>query len=51
MTLPDIEQLEKLPPHHNDPFDRMIIAQAMLDDFTIVSIDGAFADYAVSVIW
>jgi PIN domain nuclease of toxin-antitoxin system len=51
ITLPDIEQLEKLPPHHKDPFDRMIIAQAMLDDFTIVSIDGAFADYDVPVIW
>jgi len=26
ITLQDIEQLEKLPPHHKDPFDRMIIA-------------------------
>ncbi len=51
ITLQDIEQLEKLPPHHKDPFDRMIIAQAMLDDFTIISIDGAFADYDVPVIW
>ncbi len=51
IDLSHIAQLEKLPPHHKDPFDRMIIAQAMLDDFTIVSIDGAFADYDVSVIW
>jgi len=51
ITLADIAQLGKLPPHHKDPFDRMIIAQAMIEDFTIVSIDGVFADYAVSVIW
>ena len=51
IDLSHIAQLEKLPQHHKDPFDRMIIAQAMLDDFTIVSIDGAFADYDVSVIW
>ena len=51
ITLQDIEQLEKLPTHHKDPFDRIIIAQAMLDDFTIVSIDGVFADYDVPVIW
>jgi PIN domain nuclease of toxin-antitoxin system len=51
ITLADIAQLEKLPPHHKDPFDRMIIAQAIVEDFTIISIDGVFADYAVPVIW
>ena len=51
IDLSHITQLEKLPPHHKDPFDRMIIAQAMVEDFTIVSIDGAFSDYAVPVIW
>ena len=51
ITLSDIEQLEKLPLHHKDPFDRIIIAQAMLGDFTIVSIDSAFANYNIPVIW
>lgn len=51
IDLSHIAQLEKLPPHHKDPFDRMIIAQAMVEDFTIVSLDGSFADYAVPVIW
>ena len=49
--LAHISQLEKLPPHHKDPFDRIIIAQAIVEDLVIVSIDGAFADYAVPVIW
>lgn len=47
IDLSHIAQLEKLPQHHKDPFDRMIIAQAMVEDF----IDGVFADYAVPVIW
>ncbi len=51
ITLSDIEQLEKLPLHHKDPFDRIIIAQAILGDFTIVSVDSAFANYDVPVIW
>jgi PIN domain nuclease of toxin-antitoxin system len=51
IDLSHIAQLEKLPQHHKDPFDRMIIAQAMVEDFTIVSIDGVFDDYAVPVIW
>ncbi len=51
IDLSHIAQLEKLPPHHKDPFDRMIIAQAMVEEFTIISIDGVFADYTVPVIW
>lgn len=51
IDLSHIAQLEKLPPHHKDPFDRMIIAQAMVEEFTIISIDGVFTDYAVPVIW
>jgi PIN domain nuclease of toxin-antitoxin system len=49
--LAHVSQLEKLPPYHKDPFDRIIIAQAIIEDLVIVSIDGAFADYAVPVIW
>ena len=51
INLPHIARLEKLPAYHKDPFDRMIIAQAMIENFTIVSIDRAFANYAVPVIW
>lgn len=51
IDLSHIAQLEHLPSHHKDPFDRMIIAQAMVENLTIVSMDGAFADYAVPVIW
>jgi PIN domain nuclease of toxin-antitoxin system len=40
-----------LPPHHRDPFDRMLIAQAIHDDLTIVSGDHLIPLYPVSCLW
>lgn len=40
-----------LPLHHHDPFDRLLIAQAQLEDCAIVSGDSAFPAYDVPVIW
>jgi PIN domain nuclease of toxin-antitoxin system len=40
----------RLPPHHADPFDRMLIAQAQIEGFTLVSVDGHFADYDVDLL-
>lgn len=39
-----------LPIHHKDPFDRMLIAQAMVEQLHIVSQDAAFANYEVDVV-
>ena len=39
-----------LPPHHPDPFDRMIIAQARLEGLTVVTVDRRFADYDVELL-
>lgn len=39
-----------LPPHHHDPFDRMLIAQAQVDTLTIVTSDPAFGAYDVNVL-
>ncbi len=39
-----------LPLHHRDPFDRMLIAQAQLEDLTIVTSDAAFDDYDVRTV-
>lgn len=39
-----------LPPHHRDPFDRMLVAQAALEGLTILTRDPAFEAYAVPVI-
>lgn len=40
-----------LPRHHDDPFDRMLIAQARLEGLTLVSRDSRFQDYEVAVVW
>lgn len=39
-----------LPRHHNDPFDRMLIAQALTQDLTLVSADRVFTRYDVSLL-
>ena len=39
-----------LPPHHGDPFDRMLIAQAQHEGLTLVSVDGMIRRYAVAVL-
>jgi PIN domain nuclease of toxin-antitoxin system len=40
-----------LPPHHGDPFDRMIVAQAQSEALTVVTCDERIAAYGVSVLW
>jgi PIN domain nuclease of toxin-antitoxin system len=39
-----------LPPHHRDPFDRMLIAQAMTDGWTLVTRDHIFPSYGVALL-
>ena len=41
----------RLPLHHRDPFDRMILAQAMNHGLTVVTHDQIFARYALPVLW
>lgn len=41
----------ELPPHHTDPFDRMLVAQSMTDGLTMLTHDRAFAPYGIPVIW
>jgi PIN domain nuclease of toxin-antitoxin system len=43
--------LSSLPMHHKDPFDRMIVAQAMVEQVPIVSIDEALDAYGITRIW
>ncbi|HBJ33587.1 MAG TPA: PIN domain nuclease [Planctomycetaceae bacterium] len=40
-----------LPNHHRDPFDRLLIAQALVESFQIVGCDAAFDAYGVSRLW
>jgi PIN domain nuclease of toxin-antitoxin system len=40
-----------LPPHHGDPFDRMLVAQAQSEKLTLVTNDARIAAYDVPVLW
>ncbi len=46
----DLEILSQLPFHHNDPFDRLIISQAINHNFSIISIDQKFKLYPVQLL-
>jgi PIN domain nuclease of toxin-antitoxin system len=47
-TVADAVAAARLPPHHKDPFDRMLVAQALRLDATIVSRDAALDAYGVA---
>ncbi|HRI62486.1 MAG TPA: type II toxin-antitoxin system VapC family toxin [Saprospiraceae bacterium] len=46
---PHFEELLRLPFHHDDPFDRLLIAQAIAEDFTAVTHDRRFKAYPVKL--
>ena len=41
----------KLPPLHRDPFDRVLVSQAIVHGLTIVTPDPAVTDYPVRTVW
>ena len=43
--------LDGLPPIHRDPFDRLLVAQALADDLPIIGCDSVFDAYGVRRIW
>jgi PIN domain nuclease of toxin-antitoxin system len=51
VTLEHASAVESLPRHHRDPFDRMLVAQALTEDASVVSLDEAFRPYGVSMVW
>jgi PIN domain nuclease of toxin-antitoxin system len=46
-----VDRLSELPAHHRDPFDRMLIAQAIADRLTLVTHDPHFKPYGLDVLW
>jgi len=43
--------VETMPLHHNDPFDRLLIAQALKENLVVVTRDPEFAQYGVATLW
>jgi PIN domain nuclease of toxin-antitoxin system len=51
VTSTHAQHVEHLPWHHRDPFDRLLVAQASLEDHALVTADPRIADYGVEVVW
>jgi PIN domain nuclease of toxin-antitoxin system len=51
LTWVDAERANGLPPIHKDPMDRILIAQALSADLTIITIDRLFEGYGVRTVW
>lgn len=46
-----LRAVQALPMHHRDPFDRLLIAQATVEDLTLISNGSTFAQYDINVLW
>lgn len=51
IEMPHVLELANLPRHHNDPFDRILIAQSQAENLPIITVDEKFALYPVTIIW
>lgn len=51
IELPHILRIDRLPFHHRDPFDRLIIAQAIEDNMSIIGHDTEFDKYKINRVW
>ncbi len=51
IELAHVTLVEALPPHHKDPFDRLLIAQALIEKRPLVSADAVFDQYGVTRLW
>lgn len=46
-----ILKVATLPFHHRDPFDRIIISQALIENYTVISSDEKFSHYEIERVW
>jgi len=51
IELPHVMALLDLPFHHRDLFDRLIIAQSMVEQHPLITVDSAFAAYPIQTMW
>src|SRR5262249_53580287 len=51
IALPHVFRVTTLPMHHRDPFDRLLIAQSLVEAMPLVSVDSVFDVYGVQRLW
>nr|VFJ89286.1 MAG: PIN domain nuclease, a component of toxin-antitoxin system (PIN domain) [Candidatus Kentron sp. H]VFJ91119.1 MAG: PIN domain nuclease, a component of toxin-antitoxin system (PIN domain) [Candidatus Kentron sp. H]VFJ97435.1 MAG: PIN domain nuclease, a component of toxin-antitoxin system (PIN domain) [Candidatus Kentron sp. H] len=51
MEISHVDRVITLPFHHRDPFDRLMIAQALVEGIPVVGVDAVFEQYGVERMW
>lgn len=51
VTASHVLQVFELPPHHRDPFDRLLVAQAQVEGLPLLASDAALHNYDVKIVW
>ena len=51
LSFDHVRRLEEIPPHHRDPFDRILVAQSLEEKLPLVSADPHFEKYPIQLIW
>jgi PIN domain nuclease of toxin-antitoxin system len=51
VTIRHADKVRTLPPYHRDPFDRLLVAQALVEDLVIVSADRLLRKYNAPLVW
>ena len=51
VQMPHILKINSLPNFHKDPFDRLLIAQSLVEDLSLLTVDNVIAQYPVQTIW
>lgn len=51
VSIPHVLPIQTLPFYHRDPFDRLLIAQAITENLTLISRDPKFSPYPIQVVW
>ncbi len=51
MLTTHLDELTRLPFHHKDPFDRLLIAQAVGEGVPVITRDAAFGPHPVATLW
>lgn len=51
VNLPHVLALQDLPFHHKDPFDRLLVAQSMVEEAILISNDSVLTNYSVNTLW
>ena len=51
IRIPHLRQVARMPRHHRDPFDRLLIAQSQVENIPVITSDAAFDHYPIQRVW